>query len=341
MRHVDGTTGGGQILRTALSLALCTGEPFRITDIRAGRRRPGLMRQHLTAVEAAAEVCGATTTGAELGSTELEFRPGPVRAGDYAFRIGTAGSTGLVLQTVLPGLLAEDGASSVQLSGGTHNPWAPPFDFLSRSFAAALGALGHTLELDLDRHGFFPAGGGHVRARVQGAARPARFESTVRGGLVSAHGRVLVAGLSDKVGERERRRLVKRSGVEFESLEVVELPRDQGPGNAIVVELEYEHTRRVISGFGRRGVSAERVAGAVARDVRDAVASPAAVGPHLADQLLLPLALGAGGRFTTTSPPDAHVTSNADLLRRWLGVAIDTTERPDGTLEVEVASGSN
>ena len=136
MIEIDGSEGegGGQILRSALSLSMCTDQAFRLKNVRAKREKPGLMRQHLTALQAAVAVCGALVIGAEVGSTEITFRPGKVKPGDYSFAIGTAGSTTLVLQTVLPALMAGSIPSSVRITGGTHNKACPPVDFLQRTY---------------------------------------------------------------------------------------------------------------------------------------------------------------------------------------------------------------
>jgi len=143
-------------LRTSLALALVTGKGFRMDGIRAGRSRPGLLRQHLTAVRAAAEISGATVRGDEPGSKALSFEPGAVRGGAYRFAVGTAGSATLVLQTVLPALLLAEEASTLTLEGGTHNPAAPPFDFLARTFLPQLAKMGARVEATLERHGFIP-----------------------------------------------------------------------------------------------------------------------------------------------------------------------------------------
>ncbi len=166
---IDGShgEGGGQILRTALSLSAVTGKPFAIENIRARRSKPGLMRQHLTAVKAAAAICGAKADGAEVGSTRLRFEPGSLKAGEYAFNIGSAGSTSLVLQTVLPPLALADGASRVTLQGGTHNTGAPPFEFLDRAFLPLIRRIGFNADVELRRFGFYPAGGGEVRVEIQ------------------------------------------------------------------------------------------------------------------------------------------------------------------------------
>src|SRR6185295_18962730 len=159
MLKLDGSVGegGGQILRTALALSALTGQPFQIDRIRAQRRKPGLMRQHLTAVRAAAEVCQATVAGDSLGSMALSFVPGAVKAGSYSFAVGTAGSATLVLQTVLPPLLVAAGPSTLTIEGGTHNPLAPPFDFLERSFLPLVARMGPQFEARLERWGFYPA----------------------------------------------------------------------------------------------------------------------------------------------------------------------------------------
>src|SRR5712675_2047994 len=162
MITIDGSEGegGGQILRTSLALSLVTGQPFRMERIRAKRQKPGLLRQHLTAVEAAKTVGRAEATGGALNSQTLEFNPGPVTPGNYRFAVGTAGSATLVFQTVLPALLTASGHSTLTLEGGTHNPLAPPFDFLARSFTPLIHGMGPTVELELRTPGFFPAGGG-------------------------------------------------------------------------------------------------------------------------------------------------------------------------------------
>ena len=165
--QLDGTAGGGQMLRTALSLALVTGQPFRMTNIRGKRPKPGLMRQHLTCVKAACEISDGTADGAEIGSTELVFRAGKPRGGSYQFAIGTAGSTGLLFQTLLPALLHADGPSTLRLEGGTHNPLAPPFEFLDRVFLPALRRIGAEATLSLVQSGFAPVGGGILECQIQ------------------------------------------------------------------------------------------------------------------------------------------------------------------------------
>lgn len=318
--ELDGNEGGGQILRSALSLSMISARPFRIHTIRGQRSRPGLLRQHLTAVRAAAEVCGAQVEGAELGSGELSFRPGPIRAGHYAFAIGTAGSCSLVLQTLLPALLMAGGESQVRITGGTHNPLAPPADFLQNSWLPLLWRMGAEVELELLRHGFVPAGGGEILARV----RPARWQPLHLerpGAIRQRRARALLAGLPMHIGERELERVRRRLGWSDGERQLVFLPQDQGPGNVLLLEIDCEQVRETFAAFGQPRVSAERVAGQAIAQAEAWLASHCAVGEHLADQLLLPMALAGAGSFTTLRLSD-HLRSNWQVIERFLPVRI-------------------
>ena len=205
MIEIDGSQGegGGQVLRTSLALSMVSGSPFRIQNIRAGRKKPGLMRQHLTSVNAAAEVCQARVQGNELGSLELEFFPGTVRPGNYHFSVGTAGSTTLVCQTVLPALMTASAPSTLTLEGGTHNPFAPPFDFLERVFAPVVETMGPKIDLMIERYGFYPAGGGKVQLRIEPVESLAPIDLTERGEIISKKGEVLYAHLPHDIAVRE------------------------------------------------------------------------------------------------------------------------------------------
>ena len=187
---IDGSEGegGGQVLRTSLSLSLLTGKPFRIEKIRANRSRPGVMRQHVTAVEAACEIGGAECEELAVGASELTFVPGKVKPGEHRFAVGTAGSTSLVLQTILPPLMLADGPSSLVLEGGTHNIHAPPFDFLDRVFLPILNRMGPRVSARLVRPGFYPAGGGRIEVEIEPLRQLARLDLLERGELRSVHG---------------------------------------------------------------------------------------------------------------------------------------------------------
>jgi RNA 3'-terminal phosphate cyclase (ATP) len=333
--EIDGShgEGGGQVLRTALGLSLVTGTPFRIESIRARRKKPGVLRQHLCAIRAAAEVGDAELEGDALGSMALTFRPRSIRPGKHSFSIGSAGSTSLVLQTILPALLVASAPSSVTIEGGTHNPMAPPFEFLAGAFAPLLGRMGVGLTLTLARHGFAPAGGGRLDAEVRpGPLSPLTLLD--RGALISRRARALVASVPFHVAERELAILAQELGLSDHELQPETL-RNVGPGNVVDVTLEHEHVTEVFVGFGERGVPAERVARSVAREVRGYLSTPAPVGSHLADQLLIPLALAGGGVFRTVEPTE-HTRTQAELVQRFLDVAIEITGEPGGTHRIEV-----
>lgn len=313
--------GGGQILRTALSLSLVTGRPFRITGIRAGRRKPGLLHQHLTAVQAAAIIGHADTRGAELGSTDLTFVPGEIMPGEYPFAVGTAGSATLVFQTVLPPLLRANAASHLTLTGGTHNTHAPPFDFLARTFVPVVNRLGPNVDVRLIRPGFFPAGGGELRSDVLPATTWRRLELLERGELRQKRARALVARLPPEIARRELREIEQHGQWAPAELLVEEVRDSHGPGNVVMLELEFAHITEVFTGFGARGIPAEVVARRAAEQAERYLSRDVPVGEHLADQLLLPLVLARGGTFRTLelSP---HSRTNLDVIRRFLEVEI-------------------
>jgi RNA 3'-terminal phosphate cyclase (ATP) len=318
---IDGSQGegGGQILRTSLALSLITQTPFRIHNIRANRDKPGLRQQHLTAVKSAAQVGQAEVTGAAVGSRELVFCPGPIRPGEYHFDIGTAGSATLVLQTVLPPLLAAGGPSKLTLQGGTHNIHAPPFDFLARAFLPLLNRIGHTVIAHLDRPGFYPAGGGQISVSIQPAPREqlSRLELVERGEIRRRRVRAVVARLPRHIAERELRTVGRELEWDEKFLEVEEWTNSRGPGNIVLIEIESDCLTELFTGFGERGVRAEAVAEAAACEARDYLESGVPIGPHLADQVLLPLALARGGRYVVAEPT-LHTTTNIDVIRRFL-----------------------
>lgn len=323
MITIDGSQGegGGQILRTSLALSLVTGQPFRMEQIRAGRQKPGLLRQHLTGVEAATIVGSAEVIGATLGSQTLEFRPRGITPGNYRFAVGTAGSATLVLQTILPPLLTANGVSTLTLEGGTHNPFAPPFDFLARCFVPLIQRMGPTIELELRRSGFFPAGGGKFHARIDPVKQLQRFDLLERGAVRQQRARAIVSKLPGDVADRELAVIQSQLGWnETEcGVEVVENP--MGPGNALLLEIEAENVTEIFTSFGERGTSAENVARKAAEAASSWLEAGVPVDEHLADQLLIPMALAGGGSFRTTKP-SLHSKTNAEIIQRFLAVAI-------------------
>jgi RNA 3'-terminal phosphate cyclase (ATP) len=340
MITIDGSQGegGGQILRTSLALSLVTGQPFRIERIRAKRQKPGLLKQHLTAVEASKTVGCAEVKGAALSSQTLEFRPGPVTPGNFRFAVGTAGSATLVLQTVLPALLTASGHSTLTLEGGTHNPMAPPFDFLARCFMPLIHRMGPSVELELRRHGFFPAGGGQFHVRIEPAKKLARLDLPERGSIRSRQARILASKLPEHVGQREL--TVVRDELKWRPdeclVEAVQFP--VGPGNAVVLAVEAEHVTEVFTGFVERGRPAEEVARSAAGALEQWLEANVPADEHLADQLLIPMALAGGGSFRTTKP-SLHTTTTAEVIQRFLPVPIRIDQESELVWCVKVGSG--
>jgi RNA 3'-terminal phosphate cyclase (ATP) len=325
MIEIDGSEGegGGQILRSALSLSMFTDQAFRLRNIRAKREKPGLMRQHLTALQAAAAVCNAKITGAEVGSGEITFRPGRVKAGDYQFAIGTAGSTTLVLQTVLPPLLTAAAPSSIRITGGTHNKACPPVDFLQRAYLPLVERMGPKVQLGLVRHGFYPRGGGEILARVTPSARLTPITLMERGARKSGYAEAYISGIPMHVASRELEIVGKMLNWPAESLHIRGLSGEFGPGNALTITVEHEHITEVFTGFGEKGVSAENVAKRAVDAARNYLSSEAPVGPHLADQLLLPMALAGGGEFVTM-PVTQHFESHVEIIKAFLNRKVVT-----------------
>ena len=323
MIHLDGATGegGGQILRTALTLSMITGQAFCITNIRANRSKPGLMRQHLVAVQAAAAISNAVVTHAQVGSTELTFEPRAIEAGDYQFAIGSAGSCTLVLQTVMLALLHADAPSTVRISGGTHNPMAPPADFLQRAYCPVLKKMGAVVKIELVRPGFYPAGGGVLVAHITPCSPLQPLDLPERGSRIKGYAEAMFAAVPAVVATRELEVIGKGMGWNAEQLRMIGLPAEQGPGNALLLTLEHEHVTEVFVGLGEKAVRAETVAGNVLTEARAYIASGAAVGEHLADQLMLPFALAGSGTFTASSISQ-HSVTNAEMIGRFLPISI-------------------
>ncbi|MCF8500842.1 MAG: RNA 3'-terminal phosphate cyclase [Rhodospirillum sp.] len=312
--------GGGQVLRTACALSLITGEPFHITQIRGKRAKPGLLRQHLTAVEAARTIGAAQCEGLAMRSSELTFRPGPISAGDYHFSIGTAGSTGLVLQTVLMPLLLADGPSRLVLEGGTHNLSAPPFEFIDRCFLPIVNRMGPRVEARLVRHGFYPGGGGRIEVDITPAPL-SPIDCLDRGVLTAVSGTALWTGLPPDVVEREILAAREVLGWPEEAFVERRLSDAGGPGTALLLEATFEQGREIVTGFGQIGVPAQLLAKTAAERMGRFLGSRAFAGPHLQDQLLLPFALAGGGSFTTVKPSQ-HTRTAAMIIslftgRRW------------------------
>lgn len=329
---IDGSygEGGGQILRAALSLSTLTGRGFRMVNIRAGRRKPGLRPQHLTAVRAMAALCNATLEGDSEGSAALTFVPnGPACPGDYRFDVGTAGATTLVLQAIIPPLAEQDAPSWVSLTGGTHVPFSPPYHFLERVFCPAVRRLGWQVDLTLKRWGWYPRGGGRVQATIRPAMpAPARVDWRERGTLrrlwvLSAAGN-LPAHIRERQARRARQRL-REAGLTPDRVDVVDAP-GPGVGTCVIVVGEYENGWGAGSALGRRGKPAEQVAEEAVAEFLEFHHSAAAADPHLADQLIVPLLVRVPSWAFSTSRLTEHLRTVIWLSRQFIPAEITLHE---------------
>jgi RNA 3'-terminal phosphate cyclase (ATP) len=317
---IDGSMGegGGQVLRSSVALAICFRKPIKMYNIRANRKRPGLMRQHLTAVNAAAEICHARVLGAELNSQHIEFLPGEVEGGEYYFPIGTAGSTTLVLQTILPPLLFASASSKVTIEGGTHNPLAPPFDFLQHSYLPLLERMGARIKSTLVRPGFFPVGEGRIELEIAPVKELKPVSLLERGEVLNKEARILLSQLPQHIGDREARIIQQRLDWPASKIAILHIDTARSPGNAISVLITCKNITAVFASIGQQGIRAETVANSVVDEVQYYLSNDAPVDKHLADQLLLPIALADGGEFVTTTPTQ-HTLTNIAVIEKFTG----------------------
>jgi RNA 3'-terminal phosphate cyclase (ATP) len=319
MLHLDGAhgEGGGQLVRTSLSLAALLGEPVKITDIRAGRAKPGLRPQHLTGVKALAHIARAEVEGASLGSRELTFKPRAIRGGDYFFDVaektGSAGAVTLVAQALLPLFLAAREPTILTVRGGTHVAWSPPAHYLMHVFLPALAEMGGNISLTLTRWGWYPRGGGEVRLTVNPVARlasqqwlappvPADFQALSAASQVPYH-----------VIQRQAKRLQERlgSGLPVATEEAASLD----PGSLVFLW----GPRAGFSALGARGKPAEKVADEAVGEFLSFQRSQAALDRHLADQIVLYLARAAGTSVFTTAEITSHLITNLWVIEQFLG----------------------
>ncbi|HVE81207.1 MAG TPA: RNA 3'-terminal phosphate cyclase [Myxococcales bacterium] len=340
---LDGSAGegGGQILRTALSLSLCTGTPFRISRIRANRKPPGIRPQHLACVRGAEAISGGAGEGAEVGASEMRFRPAPVRPGEYLLEVGTAGSVPLLLQCLFYPL-ALAGGGTLTLRGGTHLPHSPSYHYLAAVWLTAVQAYGLSADLQLVQAGFYPQGGGEICAQVAAPARaPTLVELPARGTLVDVDVTSFVAGLPLGIAERQTATAVaalQRRGI-YSHPENRPLKSPLSKGTAVFIRAQFENTLAGFTALGERGRPAEQVGEDAAAQLGKFMEGAGALDVHLADQILVPAGLLAAGllgesepgrtRFTTPEVTP-HLTTHADVLRQFL---------PDVRIDVDAEKG--
>lgn len=346
--HIDGSygEGGGQILRTALTLSVLTGRAVRIWRVRATRWNPGLAPQHLTNVNALAHICDAKVLDARIGSREIRFVPrSKPRPGIYLFDVsqqapgGSAGSTTLIFQTLLWPLIFAAGESLITLRGGTHVPWSPSFDELAGVFLPSVAGMGVIAECRLEAWGFYPRGGGQIVGRIRGTGRgltPLSLHK--RGGLKRVAGRAVVCNLPSTIANRMTTYAEKFLRAEGFPVEI--FPRCEhgvGPGAGIFLIAEYEYAWAGLSALGERGKPSEEVAAEACRALIEHHAQGAPIDRHLADQLILPMALAKGRSELRTSCLTRHLLTNVHVIRQFIpaAVQIEGREGRGGSVIVE------
>jgi RNA 3'-terminal phosphate cyclase (ATP) len=339
---IDGShgEGGGQILRSALSLAAILGRPVEVTKIRAGRRNPGLQPQHLASVHALAKITDAEVRGAELGSTSLYFAPGPNSGGSYRFEVATAGAASLVFQTVIAPLAFAERPSYLTLTGGTHVPWSPAAPYLSEILLPTVAIMGVVATWRVGRAGFYPKGGGEVEAVVEPLTRLDPLDLSDRGSLLRLRGISAVARLPRRIAERQADRARRRLADAGHDLDVEIAELDAiSPGDSLFLWAEFERSRAGFSALGERGKPAERVADEAADGLLGFLAQDAAIEPHLADQLVLFMGLANGCSTLTTSEVSRHLLTNLWTIEQFLPLraSLDGRLGAPGRLTIEGA----
>ena len=318
MIEIDGANGegGGQILRSALTLSLMMDRDFRIKNIRARRSKPGLRPQHLASVKAAASVGQAQVEGTRLGSPEIEFRPSSIHPGSYRFEIPTAGSTSLVLQTIFLPLSAADSPSEIEIIGGTHVPWSPCFHYLDSNWLPAMRLQGFRADLEIALAGFYPQGGGRIRAFIQPSRSITPLQRLHRGDLLRVRGLSSVSNLPQGIAQRQQNRalgILADLGCPLE-IETQSLP-SPGKGTFLLLHAVFESGQACYFGLGARGKPAERVADEAVDALQAFLHGEGVVDEYLADQILLPLAFAGGDSEFCTSKITQHLLTNAEVIQ--------------------------
>lgn len=339
--EIDGSfgEGGGQILRTALSLSCITGKALKLSNIRKGRKKPGLMPQHLTSVLAASLISGAQVSGAQKGSTELTFTPGQITAGKYFFDIKTAGACSLVFQTLLPPLVLADGLSTITIRGGTHVPFSPSYHYLAEVFIPMLNKIGIRVDPEIKRYGFYPKGGGEVRFNICPVGRIAGLNALSRGDLVSVTGYSVAANLPVHIAERQTKSAEKMIALLSADIETMDVP-SVGQGTFVFLNSHYDYSTAGFCSLGKRGKPAEEVGREAAEECLEFNKSAASLDEHLPDQIVMYLSLSKEESSFTTSSISQHLITNLWAIRKFLNISYDIEGEIGKEGRVHIAPGT-
>jgi RNA 3'-terminal phosphate cyclase (ATP) len=319
--EIDGSfgEGGGQILRTALSLSCITGYRLKLFNIRKGRKRPGLMPQHITCINAVSLISHAQVSGNNRGSTELIFSPGKIRSGNYIFDIKTAGSCSLVLQTLLPTLIFADKLSNVTIKGGTHVPFSPAYHYISEVFLPMLNRVGIKVGSSINTYGFYPKGGGEVNFRIYPVEKIKGINLTSRATLRSIHGYSGVSRLPTSIAERQKKSAMQNLTPLSAEIQVMDVP-SPGEGTFVFLKAEYENNMAGISSLGKKGKPAEEVGREAAEQLMDFHKTSACLDPHLSDQIVIYLSLARQDSSFTTSCITQHLITNLWVIEKFFNI---------------------
>lgn len=333
---IDGALGegGGQIFRSSLTLAMSLKQPVVIKNIRAGRSKPGLLRQHLACLRAAQNICDADVVGDELGSMEVMFSPGKVKAGNYCFAVGSAGSTTLIFQTLLLPLAFADSVSDIYFQGGAHNGFAPSYDFIESCFLPVMTKIGFKVDIELEQYGFYPAGGGAWKVRIHPTRELSRLSLLERGALRSQLAIATSSHIPAHITRRELLQVQKKCLWSVDQLQQ-RLVDSVGPGNIVSLRVESQNITEIIEAVGEKSLTAERVAGRAIKALKAYLNTDAPVGEYLADQLLLPMVLAKGGEFITLAPSQ-HFLTNVEVIRQFTGVNIRVVKENDTIWRIHI-----
>lgn len=346
--QIDGSfgEGGGQILRTSLALSCVSQTPVEIVNIRKAREKPGLQPQHLTAINAAMKISGGSAEGAALSSTALRFVPGRTLGGNHYFDVsaikGSAGSASLVIQTILLPLFFADSPSTITVIGGTHVPWSPTFHYLKHVFLRMLSRLNANADVNIEKWGWYPAGGGRVIAKIRPGKEFPAITITERGKLKRVTGISAVSNLPLDIAARQRNQAIKllsQRGIDAH-IEIVNAP-SIGKGTLFFLLAEFENVSAGFDSLGAIGKRAETVADEACRGMFEYLDRSGSFDPHLADQLIPYLALTKGTSEFSTTVITRHLLTNIWVVKQFLDVDIMVEGKEGGAGRVRIKSRSD